>query len=104
MKDDVANFLASLQLKEPPASFTAPLQAIWHGLRGEWDLAHELVQAGPDRDSAWVHAWLHRIEGDFSNARYWYGRAGKEMPAVATGEEGAAMAAALLRQSPTAKP
>ncbi|MDQ0394376.1 hypothetical protein [Labrys monachus] len=97
MKDRAANFLASLRFEEPPAPMTAPLRAIWHGLRGEWDSAHEIVQAGSDQDSAWVHAWLHRVEGDLSNARYWYGRAQKQMPAGTTGEEGEAIAAALLQ-------
>jgi hypothetical protein len=96
MRDDTENFLASLKLNEPPLPMTAPLRAVWHGLRAEWDLAHEIVQVEDDRESAWVHAWLHRIEGDLPNARYWYGRARKQMPAGTTQEEGAAIAAALL--------
>lgn len=102
MPADVSEFLASLQQEEPPVSLPPLLRAVWHGLHGEWDPAHEIAQAGGDRQSAWVHAWLHRIEGDQWNARYWYGRAGREMPAGATREEGAAIAAALL-QGGTAK-
>ena len=66
-----------------PMNATAPLRALWHGLHGDWDRAHEIVQAEDDRDSAWVHAWLHRMEGDLGNAGYWYRRAGRP---VATGE------------------
>jgi hypothetical protein len=44
---------------------------------GDWDGAHTLVQDDPSPEAAWVHAHLHRIEGDLSNAGYWYRRAGK---------------------------
>ena len=47
---------------------------------GRWDEAHEMVQAASDRRSCLVHAYLHRVEGDQWNARYWYDRAGEEMP------------------------
>ena len=53
------------------------LRAVWYGLRGEWAAAHELAQAQDDARGAWVHAWLHRIEGDLGNADYWYRRAGR---------------------------
>lgn len=55
----------------------APLRALWHDGNGNWQSAHEEAQAGDDRDSAWVHAYLHRKEGDPGNAAYWYHRAGK---------------------------
>jgi hypothetical protein len=73
-------FEASLDATAPPADANPPLRALWHGLRGDWQAAHEIVQAEDDRDSAWVHAWLHRVEGDPANAGYWYRRAG--MPAA----------------------
>ncbi len=47
---------------------------------GNWDPAHELVQDDPSREAAWVHAYLHRREGDPGNARYWYSRAGQPWP------------------------
>ncbi len=47
---------------------------------GEWDQAHQLVQSHSDRLSCLIHAYLHRVEGDLSNARYWYRRAGESMP------------------------
>lgn len=47
---------------------------------GKWDQAHQLVQSHSDRLSCLIHAYLHRVEGDLSNASYWYRRAGESMP------------------------
>jgi hypothetical protein len=57
------------------ASLSPLLRAMWHDARGEWDKAHQLAQDVDNRDGAWVHAYLHRKEGDLGNAAYWYGRA-----------------------------
>ena len=74
---DVNVFKESLVQAEPPA-VGIPLQALWWAGKGEWRAAHDLLQDQPDGNgSAWVHAWLHREEGDVANARYWYARAGK---------------------------
>ena len=51
------------------------LHALWHDARGDWEAAHRLAQDVDDRDGAWVHAYLHRKEGDPGNAAYWYERA-----------------------------
>jgi hypothetical protein len=61
----------------PPASLAKPLEALWWDAKGDWTRAHEAAQAGEDADSAWVHAYLHRKEGDLGNAGYWYRRAGR---------------------------
>ncbi len=61
----------------PPPGLGPALQALWHDARGDWDRAHELAQAASGRDGAWVHAYLHRKEGDEGNAGYWYARAGR---------------------------
>jgi hypothetical protein len=58
-----------------PTGLTPPLRALWHDARGDWDAAHRIAQEDDSRDAAWVHAYLHRKEGDISNARYWYARA-----------------------------
>lgn len=50
---------------------------MWHDARDDWEAAHRIVQDDESRDAAWVHAYLHRREGDISNARYWYARAAK---------------------------
>lgn len=77
------------------------LLALWAEARGEWDRAHGLAQESPDeRAGAWVHAYLHRVEGDEGNAGYWYARAGRRAPArgVSFAEERAGIAAALLER------
>ncbi|MBH8566816.1 hypothetical protein I8748_32500 [Nostoc sp. CENA67] len=57
-----------------PQTLPKALQALWYDKQGDWGKAHEIVQDASDMDSAWVHAYLHRKEGDLSNARYWYRR------------------------------
>jgi len=59
----------------PSTSLAGPLLALWWDARGDWDRAHEVAQDVGDADGAWVHAYLHRKEGDLSNAAYWYSRA-----------------------------
>jgi hypothetical protein len=73
-------FESSLTSKRPPAGLSPYLTALWHEKRGDWDTAHETVQDLSDRSAAWVHAYLHRREGDEGNARYWYRQAGKHFP------------------------
>ena len=70
-------FTRSLENDAPPEGLPRLLLALWHAARGDWTRAHELAQAEDDRPSAWVHAYLHRKEGDLSNAAYWYRRAGR---------------------------
>ena len=84
-------------LDQPPA--TAPLQALWWAARDDWDRAHEAAQSDPGQDAAWVHAYLHRVEGDLENARYWYGMAHQPVCAAALGDEWDAIAGALLRSA-----
>ena len=61
----------------PPAGAGPALQALWHDARGDWGRAHQLSQQEAGRNGAWVHAYLHRKEGDATNAGYWYSLAGK---------------------------
>ncbi len=63
--------------------FSGPLLALWWDGKGDWQKAHEIAQEVPGADGAWVHAYLHRKEGDAGNAAYWYHRAGR---AVAEGD------------------
>ena len=74
---DLAAFRASLDASTPPAGLPLALQALWRDGRGEFDAAHELAQRDEGGDGDWVHAYLHRKEGDQENAAYWYRRAGK---------------------------
>jgi hypothetical protein len=63
--------------------FSGALLALWWDAKGDWEKAHEVAQDVEGRDGAWVHAYLHRKEGDLGNAAYWYRRGGR---AVATGD------------------
>jgi hypothetical protein len=92
----VAAFEASLAGDHAPGGLPPPLLALWHAGRGEWEKAHGIVQALDGRDAAWVHAHLHRREGDQGNASYWYGRAGREPSSVDLTAEWREIAAALL--------
>lgn len=88
-------FELSLRDDAPPTADPA-LRGVWFALRGEWDAAHDAVQ--PDtRECAWVHAALHREEGDHDNARYWYGCAGRPVATGAHRDEYLAIARALQR-------
>jgi hypothetical protein len=67
-------FRATLTDAEPPV-VTPALRALWHAANGNWNEAHRIAQDINDRSGAWVHAHLHRAEGDLGNARYWYRQA-----------------------------
>jgi len=69
---------------------------LWHAAKGDWKAAHELAQAQQDRDGAWVHAYLHRQEGDEANAAYWYRRAQKPVASSPLEGEWEAIVQALL--------
>jgi len=64
-----------------PPGLDGALQALWHDARGDWEKAHACAQEDKGRAGSWVHAYLHRKEGDSGNAGYWYARAGRPMPA-----------------------
>lgn len=70
-------FKKSLSESSPPRDIDNALEALWYNAKGNWDLAHSLVQNKLDNSSCRVHGFLHREEGDLGNAGYWYGRAGK---------------------------
>jgi hypothetical protein len=63
--------------KTPPAGLAAPLVALWHAEKGDWHAAHNVAQDIHTKAGSWIHAHLHREEGDLWNARYWYERAGR---------------------------
>jgi hypothetical protein len=76
--DALATFEASLEAASPPAGVAPPLEALWWDAKGDWDKAHRCAQREEGSVAgAWVHAYLHRKEGDLANAGYWYRRAGK---------------------------
>jgi len=94
---DLASFEESLTQEAPPPDLPRALQALWQDAKGDWDAAHRLAQAQDDADGAWVHAYLHRVEGDNGNAGYWYRRAGKTPSASPLKEEWREIVAALLK-------
>ena len=73
----MAAYIASLDGAAPPPDLSAPLAALWWAAKGDWDQAHRIVQDESSREAAWVHAYLHRVEGDLGNAGYWYRQAGQ---------------------------
>ena len=95
---DLDGFTASLTAPEPPSGLGPALEALWYAANGDWDRAHHLAQQDDGAAGAWVHAYLHRVEGDAGNALYWYRRAGRPAGEGATGAEWRAIAAALLAE------
>ncbi len=75
-----ADFEISLRQPDCPENISPCLQALWHDAKNEWEKAHSIIQDINDNNASWIHAYLHRREGDIWNANYWYTRAGKTMP------------------------
>jgi hypothetical protein len=93
---DIAVFRASIYATSAPRGLSLALHALWLDARGDWDGAHEAAQADEGGAGDWVHAYLHRKEGDAGNAAYWYRRAGKPVCRGALDEEWAAIVETLL--------
>jgi len=93
---DLKAFRASLTETAPPGELPPALSALWHEAKDDWKRAHNIVQEEQDRDSAWVHAYLHRKEGDLDNAGYWYRRARKPISDESLSREWEAIVSALL--------
>lgn len=88
-------FKTSLKERQPP-QVAVLLQALWYEAKGDWEQAHNLAQDVHTPDGSWIHAYLHRIEGDISNAEYWYHRANRKMPKLPLREEWEAIVSELL--------
>ena len=93
---NLTTFNETLSAPNPPSEFSVYLQAMWWDGKGDWERSHELIQNLPDKYAAWIHAYLHRKEGDIWNADYWYSRAGKKRPSVSLNEEWSTITEALL--------
>jgi hypothetical protein len=92
---DFENFRDSLQQNNPPNALSPALAALWWDAKNDWARAHESAQQDEDLAGSWVHAYLHRKEGDLSNAAYWYQRAGKSPCEDSLAEEWDEICAAL---------
>lgn len=82
----------------PPAGLSTTARTLWFAKAGQWDAAHDLCQEIPGSAGSWIHAYLHREEGDLPNAAYWYARAGKPVASntLPMADEWLEIAAALL--------
>jgi len=89
-------FQKSLGASSPPANLSGYLQSLWYDAKGDWNRSHEIIQDIEDKTAAWIHAYLHRKEGDIGNADYWYRRAGKSRPDKTLEEEWENIVEALL--------
>ncbi len=77
---NIDQFISTIPEDTPPSSISPYLKALWHDKKGNWKMAHNIAQDIADNDGSWIHAYLHRKEGDSANAGYWYRKAGKQMP------------------------
>jgi len=91
-----AEFKQSQSKAGPPASLSVALTALWWAGKDDWDKAHKIVMDEGGEDCAWVHAYLHRVEGDLDNARYWYRQAGKPAASSALAHEYETIAQTML--------
>ena len=89
-------FRNSLKYEAPAFGLSPILQALWLDAKGDWQGAHEIAQSRSDIFASWLHAYLHRKEGDFNNAQYWYKRAGQPVCNTTLDEEWLDIARALL--------
>lgn len=89
-------FTSSLVDNLPPTAVSDYLQALWYDARGDWNKAHDIIQDIPGTNASWIHAYLHRKEGDSGNARYWYSKAGRPYPQTSLQQEWEHLVKALL--------
>lgn len=82
----LSEFKSSLDKQQPPP-VAVLLQALWHDGSGNWEKAHTIAQDVTSKEGSWIHAYLHRKEGDQFNAAYWYNRAGRTMPSYSLEKE-----------------
>ena len=94
---DLQEFRDSVLSDQPPKNLSFALSGLWWDAKGDWTRAHESAQQDEGPAGAWVHAYLHRKEGDSSNAAYWYQRAGKSPCRSSLQDEWTAIADSLLR-------
>ena len=93
----IAGFRASLAGTAPAPALAPPLAALWWAAKGDWDAAHRIVQDESTREAAWVHAYLHRVEGDLGNAGYWYRQAAQQVAKDSLDAEWERIAVSLLK-------
>lgn len=80
-------FVASTSDSAPPESLSGVLKALWFAEKGDWEASHDIAQDIHSPDGSWMHAYLHRAEGDLGNASYWYNRANQPVASGSLDEE-----------------
>jgi len=95
---DLENFKQTLNKNKPPDDLAGVLRALWWDAKDDWRKAHEVAQEINDADGSWVHAYLHRKEGDEGNAGYWYHRAQKSKSSTSLEEEWEELVSAFLKK------
>jgi hypothetical protein len=96
---NLSQFPLTLKADAPPSGSSKVLEALWYAGKNDWAKAHTIAQDIESKDGYWVHAYLHRQEGDLGNANYWYRRAGKVMPSNSLEKEWEEMVTVLLLSS-----
>ncbi len=98
MPKDYKEFLLTLINDQPDKDWSKVLQSLWYDAKGKWHAAHDLVDGTPNETATWVHAYLHRKEGDAFNAEYWYRKAGRPFPKISLEEEFRKLVAFILSE------
>lgn len=90
-------FVNSVSNTQPPPNVNVYLKSLWYEKKGDWEKAHDLIDDIPEPTASWVHAYLHRKQGDQWNADYWYKKAGKPSCTQTLDEEWTTIAQYLLK-------
>ena len=91
-----SEFRDSLKQSTPPSNLKNTLQALWYDAKGDWESAHNVAQEINSREGSWIHAYLHRKEGDLGNASYWYHRANQPVSKTSLVDEWEEITKAML--------
>jgi len=94
---NLESFIESLVADAPPAGLSPYLLSLWYDAKGNWTKAHDIIQDEENKNGSWIHAYLHRKEGDIWNADYWYRKAGKTRPSHSLDEEWKLIASELMQ-------
>ncbi len=86
-QDRFDDFVKTIKNDSPAEDISLYLKALWYDANADWEASHNIVQDLNDNNASWIHAYLHRKEGDSFNADYWYNKAGKSRPAGTFKEE-----------------
>jgi hypothetical protein len=92
----ITEFKNTLSGNTPADNLSVYLKALWFDAKGDWEKAHTLIQDVPDKTAAWIHAYLHRKEGNVWNADYWYTKANRKRPSLSLEQEWEEIVSSLL--------